>query len=186
MKIGLAFRAFFAALFNSEKADQIDAAMSGKFSPTGKAGSATGIPTAKDTTQVQNVAPKKMEIASGRSDALTLLSVLQREARFIDLVQESLDGYSDAQVGAAARDVLKQSKKSLQRMFDIQPLSDASEGATISLPTNASPTRWKINGSSDRSNMVIVHPGWVAKAAQVPVWTGENEDKLVIAPIEVE
>lgn len=186
MKIGLAFRAFFAALFNSEKAEQIDAAMSGKLPTAGKISSAAEKPTAKESTPVQNVAPKKMEIASGRSEALTLLSVLQREARFIDLVQESLDGYSDAQVGAAARDVLKQSKKALQRMFDIQPLSEASEGTSISLPANASPTRWKINGSADRSNFSVVHPGWIAKASQVPVWTGENNDKFVIAPIEVE
>ena len=40
-----------------------------------------------------------------------------REARFVDLVNESLDGYSDAQIGAAARDVLRDSKKVLDRLF---------------------------------------------------------------------
>jgi hypothetical protein len=40
-----------------------------------------------------------------RSEALTLLATLQREARFVDFIKESLEGYSDAQIGAVARDV---------------------------------------------------------------------------------
>ena len=38
-----------------------------------------------------------------RSDAISLIAALQREARLLDIVTESLDGYTDAQIGAAAK-----------------------------------------------------------------------------------
>ena len=52
-----------------------------------------------------------------RSEAITLLAALQREARFVDFIQESLAGYTDAQIGAAARDVHRDCGTVLKRMF---------------------------------------------------------------------
>src|SRR5690242_3139956 len=71
-------------------------------------------------------APVKPEpaapLVSKRSDALSLLAVLQREARLVDFLMESIGGYSDAQIGAAVRDVHRGSAAVLQRVFNIQPL----------------------------------------------------------------
>ncbi len=62
--------------------------------------------------------PKKPAAAPrGRSEALTLLATLQREARFVDFIMESLEGYSDAQIGAVARDVHRDCGKVLERLF---------------------------------------------------------------------
>ena len=58
-------------------------------------------------------APPAAEPAPRRSDAITLLAALQREARFVDLVQEPLGEYSDDQIGAAARDVLRDCREVL-------------------------------------------------------------------------
>ena len=57
----------------------------------------------------------------GSSEAITLLAALQREARFVDFIQESLDGYSDAQIGAVARDVHRDCGAVLTRMFALRP-----------------------------------------------------------------
>ena len=67
------------------------------------------------------VAAKKPPKAA-RSEAITLLATLQREARFVDFIKEPLDGYSDAQIGAAARDVHRDCGKVLDRLFAIQSL----------------------------------------------------------------
>ena len=68
---------------------------------------------------------------AGRSDSLTLLAALQREARFIDFVKESLEGFTDAQIGAAARDVHRDCGLVLQRLFGIEPATSEPEGAEL-------------------------------------------------------
>jgi hypothetical protein len=98
MSVGLAFRAFFAALFDKQVAQRIRAALTEASTPQ-----AASPPASLETAM--RPAPNK-PVGTQRSEALTLISALQREARFLDLVQEPLEGYSDAQVGAAARDVL--------------------------------------------------------------------------------
>ena len=70
--------------------------------------------------------PSTPPLTTKKLEALTLLAALQREARFVDLVQESLDAYTDAQIGGAARDVLRDCRKTLDRMFALKP-TDASD-----------------------------------------------------------
>ena len=66
---------------------------------------------------------------AARSEAITLLATLQREARFVDFIKEPLDGYSDAQIGAAVRDVHRDCGKVLDRLFAIRSLVDQEEGS---------------------------------------------------------
>ena len=74
-------------------------------------------------------APKPPE----RSEAITLLATLQREARFVDFIQESLAAYSDAQIGAAVRDVHRDCAAVLKRLFELRPAvrDDAGAGRHI-------------------------------------------------------
>ncbi len=188
MKIGLAFRAFFAALFRPEAASDLAAALAPKDSATKNLTDAkpSSSETAKSAVK-PTPAPVTPQASSNRSDALTLLSALQREARLLDLIQEPLGNYSDAQVGAAAREVLQDTSKVIQRMFALKPLSDADEGSRIELPPDASPARYKRIGKAEtNSSVTLVHPGWIATASNVPTWTGDAKDKFVLMPAEVE
>lgn len=131
------------------------------------------------------VAPKP----PARSEALTLLAALQREARFVDLVQESLDGYSDAQIGAASRDVLRDCGKVLERMFSVRPLIADGEGAKVDVPAGYDANRFRVTGNvagTPPFQGQLVHAGWQATHCQLPVWSGSDESALVIAPAEVE
>ena len=74
-------------------------------------------PAPRTAAQTAPAAP-----ASTRSDALTLLSVLQREARLIDFLKEEIAGYADAQIGAAVRDVHRDAAAALDRLFALKPL----------------------------------------------------------------
>ena len=57
-----------------------------------------------------------------RSDAINLLAALQREARFVDFIKEPIAGYSDAQIGAAVRDVHRDCGALLERLFGLKPI----------------------------------------------------------------
>ena len=66
--------------------------------------------------------------------ALQLLGLLQRDARFIDFIEEDVKAYSDADIGAAARVVHEGCRKVLREHFSIQPLRSETEGSRVTLP----------------------------------------------------
>ncbi len=104
MAIGTAFRAFFAALFDSQKSSLIQQALDGSLTPGEVTAPLLPSSTAKSAGAKTAAADSSAAVAkpaSTRSDAVTLLAALQREARLVDLIQENLAAYSDAQIGAA-------------------------------------------------------------------------------------
>ena len=124
-----------------------------------------------------------------RSEAITLLASLQREARFIDLVQEPLTDYSDAQVGAAARDVLRDCRAVLDRYFALRPVVDQPEGTPVEVPADQAEGRYRLAGADPAESpgrAALVHHGWEAQQCQLPQWTGAKELALVVAPAELE
>jgi hypothetical protein len=124
-----------------------------------------------------------------RSEAITLLATLQREARFVDLVQESLTEYSDAQVGAAARDVLRDCRTVLDRFFDLHPVVDQPEGTPVEIGVDQSTGRYRLTGadSTGLSNQgSLVHHGWEARQCQLPKWSGSEDLALLVVPAELE
>ena len=75
MRIGLAFRVFFRTLFDRDFSDRMAALLMGS-----------------DIQQAAKPEPKAVSPPvtppPQRSEAVTLLAALQREARFVDLVQD--------------------------------------------------------------------------------------------------
>lgn len=133
----------------------------------------------------------KSESSPSRSDAIELLAALQREARFVDFVKESLDGADDADVGAIARDVHNRCAATLERFFAIRPLADVAEGETIQLSakeaSNASRVRLSCSSSSipeEGLRVKVTHSGWKIEKLSLPRWQGRSEDAFVLASIE--
>jgi hypothetical protein len=171
MRLLLAIRCFVKVLFDPEFGD--------KFKQLSDADSAT--PSAES--------PVLPPPEPGRSDAIALLATLQREARFVDLVNESLDGYSDAQIGAAAREVLTDCGKVFERVFAFGPVADVAEGESMEVPENYDTGRLRLTGNLSRQPPLtgkVVHAGWVATQCEVASWTGSPEAALVVAPAEIE
>jgi hypothetical protein len=184
MRLGLAFRAFFRTLGNADTARRVGVLLDGQ--PAGLPSPTDAAPGATSSTPAPSI--KKATAPPSRSDALTLLAALQREARFVDLVHESLDGYTDAQIGAAARDVLRDCRKTLDRMFQLTPLLDQPEASPIDIPAGYDPNRYRVVGAPGEPPCrgQLVHPGWRATHCQLPTWQGAEAASLVIAPAEVE
>jgi Domain of unknown function (DUF2760) len=124
-----------------------------------------------------------------RSEALTLLAVLQREARLVDFFQEPIDAYSDAQIGAAVRSIHKDSSAVLDRLFALKLLREESEGSSINVPSSFDSAKFRLTGNVTGSGPyrgTLAHPGWVATKCELPEWTGRDDAALVVAPAEVD
>lgn len=180
-RIWLGLRLFFLVLFKGDFARRMDEVLA--LPPPGPEQTPPKLEKPKPSPTVPPQ-PKPT-----RSEALTLLAALQREARFVDFIQEDLTGYSDAQIGAAVRDVHSQCRKLLERMFALRPLCAQAEGETIEVPPGFDPARFHLTGRVDGSPPFrgrVVHPGWEATRCELPVWTGGASAARVVAPIEVE
>jgi hypothetical protein len=176
-RIVLAFRAFFAALFDGSKTTAIKAALSG-----------VALQKSDAVEKLQrNIVPPAAPPA--RSEAITLVAALQREARFVDLVKQPLANFSDEQIGSAARTILADCQKVLDRYFALKPLTDRPEGSECEVPAGYDPARYKLSGRVEGGGPFhgqLIHPGWHATTVMLPEWTGSKDAALVIAPVEVE
>ena len=133
-------------------------------------------------------APAPVEKTPIRNDAISLLATLQREARFVDIVKEPLADYSNEQVGAAARDVLRDCGAVLDRLFGLSPVVEQEEGAKVDIPSGADLGKFQVAGdaSGEAKSGSLVHHGWQAKKCELPKWTGSKEASLIVSPAEIE
>jgi hypothetical protein len=177
-RVGIAFRAFFAALGNAAVAERLRTSLDG--------------PAMEKSTDValrQLPAPRPAAPVPGRSEAITLLAALQREARLIDLIKQPLNQFSDEQIGGAARNILADSAACLDRFFGLAAVAPAPEGAEMEVPQGYDAAVYKLSGPVSGSGPfcgTVVHQGWKATANNMPVWSGSKAAALVIAPVEVE
>lgn len=180
-RIDVGLRAWFGAWFVAGAAEKI--------APSIRPG--TALPAPEPETKAPSSPPVKTKPAPppapARSDALTLLEIFQREARLIDFLQEDLAGYDDAQIGAAVRDVHRDSAKVLERLFALKPVIEQEEGAAVPL-TEPSGGRIRQIGNvrEGATQGTVVHAGWQATKADLPKWTGSQDAKQIVAPAEVE
>ena len=196
-RIAIAFRAFFAALFSQAKTEQIRLALERPVLPkTDAVEKKQPEASARDIVEQASRRPVHPETIAtdrpsspSRSEAVTLLAALQREARFVDLVKQPLGEFSDEQIGAAARNVLGDCAGVLDRFFALQPLVSQEEGSLLNVPQSYDAACYKLSGRVEGTGPFhgkLVHHGWKATTAKLPNWTGSKESALVIAPAEVE
>jgi hypothetical protein len=127
--------------------------------------------------------PEKVH-ASG----LMLLTAFQREGRLVDFLRQDVAGFSDEEVGAAARVVHAGCGKVINQFFEFQPASPDPEGASVTVPAGFDAQRIRLTGNVTGQppyKGTLKHHGWVAKTIRMPE-ISENLDAKVIAPAEVE
>jgi hypothetical protein len=133
------------------------------------------------------VAPPPMP--SVRHGAIDLLALLQRQGRLLDFLKEDLSGYSDAQIGAAARDIHRECNAALEQAFAVRHVYEQAEGSALAVPAGFDATRLRLTGSvagAGPFNGTLRHGGWFASKIELPTWTGPASSANVIAPAEVE
>ncbi len=122
------------------------------------------------------------------ASGLMLLAALQREGRLVDFLEQDAAGYSDEDIGAAARVVHDGCRKAVRQFFDFVPAMEAAEGSPMSVPPGFDPERIRLTGNvSGRPPFrgTLKHHGWIVSNLRMPS-ISENLDPRIIAPAEVE
>jgi len=120
--------------------------------------------------------------------ALRLLAVLQQDGRFIDFVKEEIDGYSDAQVGAAVRSIHAGCRKALADRVEFERIFSAEDGSQVDVQPGFDPAAVRLTGNvagSPPFHGTLQHGGWRAIKVTLPESPGVV-DPHIIAPAEVE
>ena len=166
-RISFAFRSFFSILFSGALAPDIALAF----------GYTKPMP--------MKAAPPPKPQAGPADGAVQILSLLQRDARLVDFLMEDIAAYSDEQVGAAVRDVQAQSRQSLERYLQFQPVIDGVEG-TYTKTDGVAQGGIKLIGNVPANEKapggLLRHKGWQATKVDLPAAT----PGMILAPAEIE
>jgi len=134
------------------------------------------------------VAPPTPPTARSEDGAVLLLAVLQREGRLVDFLMEDLSTYSDAQIGAAVRDVHANSKRALSSALALEPILEGAEDQPVTVASGFDPASIKLVGrvvGSGPFRGMLRHRGWRSSRVQLPS-LGTPDARQVVAPAEIE
>lgn len=133
-------------------------------------------------------AAAKVSGTDGSSDgALRLLALLQKEGRLVDFLEEDIQPYTDAQVGAAVRAIHAGCRKALHERMEIARIYPEDDGATVEVASGFDPASVRLTGNVHGQppfHGVLQHGGWRATHVSLPKTAGV--DAAVLAPAEVE
>lgn len=177
-RIPIAFGAFFSSLSNPLYAGRVQ----GLSQPAAPVAAAPSAPP-----PVAPAPPAPLKTATPDA-ALQLLALLQRDARLIDFAQEDLAGYSDADIGGAARVVHEGCRKVLQEHFTLTPVRPEAEGSRITLEAGFDARAIRLTGNVTGQapfNGSLSHRGWRATEVKLPQ-LADSHDTRVLAQAEVE
>ena len=133
--------------------------------------------------------PPSTPAVSAERGAVQILAVLQREGRLIDFLQENLDQYEDAQIGAAVRTIHAGSRHALDEHMGLQPIFTESEGSTVTVPRGFDAHAIRLSGDvagEPPFTGVLRHRGWRAEHVDLPATVEEKDAPAIVAPAEVE
>jgi hypothetical protein len=123
------------------------------------------------------------------SPAIQMLTILQRQGRFIDFIQEDLAAYSDEQVGAAVRNVHQGCKEALSQHLELKPIMSEEEGAQVTIQPGFDLHSIRLSGNVSGEppfRGILRHHGWRVVRVDLPKKVGDQGKDWVVAPAEVE
>lgn len=132
-------------------------------------------------------APKALPEQPSEASALQLLSILQREGRLIDFLQEDLSQYDDAQIGAAVRSIHEGCKRALETYVALEPIYDVPEGSAVTVAPGFDTRAVRLSGNiagDPPFKGALRHRGWRVTRIDLPKLM-QAQDR-VVAPAEVE
>jgi hypothetical protein len=174
----LAFAVFFRVLFNAEFAARVKSASEGPLA-------------ALPSSEPPKPPPQENASERRREGALALLSLLQRDGRIVDFLQQDIASFSDADVGAAARVVHDGCRKALKSHFDVERVRPEPEGSPVTIPAGFDAAEVKLTGDVKGTapyRGTLRHSGWRVNDVRLPerVAGHDAHDLWVVFPAEVE
>jgi hypothetical protein len=182
-RLFLSWVAYFRTLFDADFAAGVVRLRSGAALP------ASTEDDEEERKEEKAPPPKPVVLREATPDAaLQLLSLLQREGRFIDFLEEDVSSFSDADIGAAARVVHEGCKKALDEHLTIEPIRSEDEGAKVTLEKGFDASAVRLTGNvvgDPPFEGTLSHRGWRAEKIELPK-LAEDHDASILMPAEVE
>lgn len=184
-RVALAMSSFFAILGDARFAANVARLRAGEAFAADMPAPA---PVAAAPAPVAAAPAPVTPVPASETSALQLLGLLQREARFVDFVQEDTTGYSDADIGAATRVVHAGCRKVLAEHFTLEPVRSEAEGSRVTLAEGFDAAAVRLTGNvvgQAPFTGTLGHRGWRVSATRLPQLT-DAKAASVIAQAEVE
>jgi hypothetical protein len=144
--------------------------------------------TAIPTPAAIPIKPPAPAAHQAEAEIVAFFGLLQEKGRLVDFLMEDVTAYEDAEVGAAARVIHQGCRQVLQDYFNISPISEASEGAQVTVAAGYSPDQYRLVGKLSGEppfTGTLLHKGWKTEFVKLPRIV--RSDRLPpIAPAEVE
>jgi hypothetical protein len=203
-RVLLAFASFFRVLFDVRFASKVLALREGRPIPGHPApmspepqlsmvtvAAPTPVPPTRAEVRLEPI-PEPVSVPVAPSvdpdaAARTLLTLLQREGRFVDFLQERIEGFDDAEVGAAVRVVHAGCRKVLAEVVTLEPLRTEPEGAPVRVEAGFDASAIRLTGrvaGTPPFTGALRHHGWRVRQVRLPKVT--VGDGTIVAPAEVE
>jgi hypothetical protein len=134
------------------------------------------------------IQPPPPTAQQAEAEIVTFFGLLQEKGRLVDFLMEDITPYEDSEIGAAARVIHQGCRQVLQEYFNISPISEAAEGAQVTVPAGYSADQFRLVGKLTGEppfTGTLLHKGWKTEFVKLPRIV--NTDRLPsIAPAEVE
>ena len=166
-------------LFQKNTLTRLLASQSGALQPQRPTAAATPHDTETDRIKRQN-REKRLFVH--------LLGLLQREGRLMDFLQEDLSQYEDTQIGAAARSIHENCRKTVNRYLSPEPVFKQREGEAVEIAAGFDPRAVTLVGNvvgQPPFTGILRHRGWQLRSLSLPKLS-ETQHPDLIAPAEVE
>jgi len=132
---------------------------------------------------------KKAPERPSPAPAIQILSILQRQGRLIDFLEEDLSNYEDMQIGAAVRNIHEGCKKGLMENVGLKPVFDEAEGDSVTIPPGFDANAVRLTGNITGEppfKGILRHRGWQVTLVELPQQLPGQESNKILAPAEVE
>ena len=173
----LALRAFFSITFSGQVPREVEAMIG--------AGPATRVPAPVTPLPSHSTGPERDTSGDG---AVQMLALLQRDGRLVDFLMEDLTTYSDAQVGAAVRDVHASCRQVLSRYVTLEAVIAGEENQPVTVDSSTDPASIKLIGNvTGRPPFrgTLRHSGWRSTRVQLPP-LADGAARAIVSPAEIE
>lgn len=133
-------------------------------------------------------ATRKSAAQNHRDGSLAMLALLQREGRLVDFLQEDIESYDDADIGAAVRDIHRGCRRVITEHLKLEAVMPGAEEDKVKVPEGFDPSEVRLVGDVKGEppfQGILKHHGWRVTQSSLPKLTGDI-DRNILAPAQVE
>lgn len=154
-------------------------------------GAPTEDPLKKEVKRLEKElqAVKKAASKPSPGPAIQILSILQRQGRLVDFLEEDLGQYEDGQIGAAVRSIHQGCKDALAQNVGLESVYGEEEGTELTIEPGFDPQAVRLTGNVQGDppfRGVLRHRGWRVVRMDLPLKSPDKEIDWILAPAEVE